>query len=189
MNAYLKRYWWLFVVRGVFAVILGMVALLMPATTFAVAVLFIGAYMFFDGLFTVVSALSSRKSRRTWGWWAFTGLVSMIVGAITFYSPYVTAFAIVMLIGVWAIVIGIMEIVWAIQVRNEIKGEGWYILAGSLSLIFGLMVFLIPESGIVLLASLFGLYAMLIGIMLIVIGLRIHRKGKKGVALPFADVL
>lgn len=184
MNSYLTRFWWLFLVRGIFAVILGLLALLMPATTFAVFVLIIGVYMFIDGLFTVASAIGSRKTRPNWGWWLFSGIMGILIGVITFYNPFVTAFAIVMLIAAWAIVIGIMEIIWAIQIRKEIRGEGWYILAGALSLLFGLMVFFIPEAGVVLLTVLFGLYALIIGIMLIVIGVRVKKKGKGAVNLP-----
>lgn len=183
METYLTRFWWLFLVRGIFAVILGILALVMPVTTFAVLVIFIGVYMFIDGLFTAASAISSRKSRPYWGWWLFSGIASIIIGIITLYNPFITAFAIVMLIAVWAIVIGIMEIIWAIQIRKEIKGEGWYILAGVITLLFGLMVFLIPESGIVLLASLFGLYALIIGILLISAGIRLRKRRTGNISL------
>ena len=174
MNPLFSRYWWLFLIRGIVAVLLGAMALLWPVAAFTVFVIWLGAYMLVDGVFSLIAAISERKSTKHWGWLLVTGIFGILVGILTFINPFATATALVFLIACWALIIGISEIAMAISLRRQIRGEGWYILAGILTFLFGLMVMVYPATGALTLAMIFGIYALIIGIMLISLALRLR---------------
>lgn len=179
MNHSFNQYWWIFLVRGTFAVLLGLLALFMPGTAFAGFVIFLGAYMFIDGIFSVIAAITERKTYRNWGWPLVIGLFGILVGIITFVNPFATGVALIYLIALWAIVIGIAEIVWTIRLRKVIKGEGWYIFAGVVSIIFSLLILFYPVAGALTLTVILGIYALIIGIMLISLAIRLKKRHRK----------
>lgn len=176
MNALYNEYWWLFLVRGILAILLGLLALLMPITAFAGLVIYIGAYMLVDGLFSAIAAVSQRKTYSNWGWLLVFGLLGIAAGILTFINPFVTGTALIYLVAFWAMVIGIAEIVWAIRLRKVIRGEGWYILAGIFSIVFGLLVLFYPMAGAITLAIMFGVYALVIGTLLVSLSFRLRRQ-------------
>lgn len=178
MNPLFSQYWWLFLLRGIFAILLGLMALFIPGAALTGLIIFLGAYMFIDGIFSIIAAITERKTNSNWVWLLVTGLFGIIVGIITFYHPFATAAALVYLVAFWALVIGIAEIVWAIRLRKVIQGEGWYILAGILSILFSLMVIFNPIAGALTLTLLFGIYALIIGIMLIALAFRLRNRNR-----------
>lgn len=182
MNRLFGQYWWLFLVRGIVAVLLGGLAIFMPIEAFTGLVILLGAFMFVDGIFSVVAAISERRTYRNWVWLLISGLLGILIGVLTFINPFATAKAVVYLVAFWALVIGITEIVWAIRLRKVIEGEGWYILAGAFTVLFSLLVFFYPEAGAVTLALLFGIYTLVFGFMLIALALRLRRR--RGRSIP-----
>jgi uncharacterized membrane protein HdeD (DUF308 family) len=171
----LARNWWVLVVRGVLAVVFGILAFVLPGATVAALVILFGAFMLVDGLFALVSAWR-RADRRT-SWWPFVleGLSGIAIGVITFLWPGVTAFALLYLIAAWAFVTGVFEIVAAIRLRKEIRGELVLALIGLASIIFAVLVILFPGEGAVAIVWAIGAYAVVFGILLIVLGLRLRR--------------
>lgn len=176
MDNLFNRYWWLFLIRGIFAVLLGLIALFSPETAFTGLVLFIGAYMFVDGIFSMVAAVTQRKTYRSWPLLFIGGLFGVIIGIITFINPFATGAALIYLIAVWALILGLVDIALAIRLRNQIKGEGWFILAGILTIAFSIMILLNPLEGAIALTVLLGIYALLFGIMLISLAIRLKNK-------------
>jgi uncharacterized membrane protein HdeD (DUF308 family) len=171
----LARNWWVLVARGVLAVVFGILAFVLPGATVAALVILFGAFMLVDGLFALVSAWR-RADRRT-SWWPFVleGLSGIAIGVITFLWPGVTAFALLYLIAAWAFVTGVFEIVAAIRLRKEIRGELVLALIGLASIIFAVLVILFPGEGAVAIVWAIGAYAVVFGILLIVLGLRLRR--------------
>ncbi|WP_127127732.1 HdeD family acid-resistance protein [Pseudoflavitalea rhizosphaerae] len=179
MNRFFSEYWWLFLLRGIFGVVLGLMALFMPGVTFTTLIIFLGAYLLIDGIFSIVAAINARKTLDAWVWYLVSGIFGVLVGIITFYNPFATALALLYLISFWVIVAGIIEIVIAIRLRKEIKGEGWYILGGLLTVIFGILILVNPIAGALTLTMIFGIYALIFGIMLIYLGIKLkQRKGQ-----------
>lgn len=176
MSPIFTQYWWIFLLRGIFAIILGILALLMPGITFTTLVIFLGAYMFIDGIFSVVAAISGRKTTDSWGWMLAIGLLGIIVGLITLRNPFATGAALIYLVAFWAIAFGIMEIVVAIRLRKVIQGEGWYIAAGILGIIFGIILMANPVAGAITLTFIFGFYALIFGFMLLSLAFRLRRR-------------
>jgi uncharacterized membrane protein HdeD (DUF308 family) len=170
----LKRHWWVPVLRGVVAIIFGIMAFAYPGLTVAVLVLLFGAWVLVDGIFRIVGAIGHRSSDPDWGWQLVIGILGIIIGFLTFHAPAVTALALVIYIAAWALMIGVTEIVVAIKLRREIKGEWFLILMGVVSIIFAIMLLWNPLPGALALIWLIGSYAIVFGVLGIIFGFRLR---------------
>jgi len=170
----LKRHWWVPVIRGIAAIVFGIIAFVYPGLTIATLVLFFGAWVLIDGIFRVVGAIGHRGSDPDWGWQIVIGIVGIIVGLLTFHAPQVTALALVVYIAAWALMIGATEIAFAIKVRREIKGEWFLILMGLASIIFAVLLLWNPIAGAAAVIWLIGWYAVVLGILAVFFGFRLR---------------
>jgi uncharacterized membrane protein HdeD (DUF308 family) len=176
----LARNWWAIVLRGVFAVLFGLGAFFWPGITLAVLVLLYGAYLFADGILAVVWALMGRRAG-PFPWGVFlAGLVSIAGGLLTFFMPGLTALVLLYLIAVWAIVRGIFEIIAAFHLRRELTNEWLLALNGVLSVLFGILLIAAPGAGALAVLWMIGTFAVIVGILMIVLGFRL--KGLQGTA-------
>jgi len=166
--------WLLLLFRGIATVLFGILTFANPGVTLMVLVLICGALALVDGIFAVLAAAASMTgSWKTW-WSILSGVVGIAAGLITFLWPGLTALALLLYIGVWAILHGVLEIVGAIQLRREINNE-WLLAAGGLlSILFGLIVLVAPRNAIVALIFVIGGYAIASGLLLIMFSLRIR---------------
>lgn len=176
----LARNWWAIVLRGVFAVLFGLGAFFWPGITLAVLVLFYGAYLFADGIMAVVWALMGRRAG-PFPWGVFlAGLVSIVGGLVTFFMPGLTALVLLYLIAAWAIIRGIFEIIAAFHLRRELTNEWLLALNGVLSVLFGVLLIAAPGAGALAVLWMIGTFAVIVGILMIVLGFRL--KGLQGTA-------
>jgi len=173
----LTRNWWLLLVRGIVSVIFGVLAFVWPGITLLALTLLYGAYAFLDGALCLTAAVtgSSDKSTST-GWLLFVGILGVAVGVLTFAWPGLSAFTLVTLIGAWALMIGIFEIVGAIRLRKEIEDEWLLILSGAISVLFGLAILLSPGAGALALVWAIGAYAIAAGVLMAGFALRLRRR-------------
>jgi len=176
----LAQNWWTLVLRGVAAVIFGILAYVWPGITFTVLVLFFGAYALWDGVFALLAAFRTQAERR----WPLVleGLVGIAAGVLTFIWPGAATLALLLIIGAWAFVTGIFEIVAAIRLREEIEGEWLLLISGLLSVLFGIALAIWPAAGLVAVTWLIGAYSIVFGILLIVLGFRLRNWGKQRLA-------
>jgi uncharacterized membrane protein HdeD (DUF308 family) len=165
----LARNWWLLLIRGILAILFGLMAFAWPALTLVTLVLLYGAYAFVDGL----TAIWVGGKSRAWGVLLF-GILGVIVGVYTFFFPGVTAVALLYLIAIWAFLRGIFEIVMAIQLRKEISYEWALIVSGLISIIFGIVLVANPGSGALALVMVIGAFALLFGVMMVVFAFRVR---------------
>jgi len=171
----LKRNWGWIVVRGVAAVIFGVLAFVGPAMTLTVLVLLWGAYALADGVLAFLAAF--RIHDRGKPFWALliVGLLGIVAGIVTFVWPGMTALVLLAFIAAWALVIGIFQVVAAIRLRKVIENEWLLALSGVLSVIFGALMFWSPGAGALAVVWIIGLYAILFGVLLIALGFRLKR--------------
>lgn len=176
----LSANWWLLLLRGVIAVIFGVLTFIWPGLSLLTLVFLFGIYAFLDGIFSLVAAVMGRhKSTPLW-WLIVSGLVSLAAGIVTFMFPQVTALVLVIFIGAWALVRGIFEIVGAIRLRKEIDNEWLLIAIGVLSVIFGIAILVSPGAGALALVWVIGAYAIIFGLPMIWLAFRLrkHNKGE-----------
>jgi uncharacterized membrane protein HdeD (DUF308 family) len=170
----LKRHWWVPVLRGIAAVLFGIMAFVYPGLTVAVLVLLFGAWILVDGVFRVIGAIGHRASDKDWGFDLIIGIMGIIIGFLTFHAPRITALALIIYIAAWALMIGATEIALAIKLRREIKGEWFLILMGLLSIAFAVMLLWNPLPGALALVWLIGSYAIAFGILAVILGFRLR---------------
>ena len=170
--------WWAVVLRGVAAILFGVIAVFWPPTAVAALVLLFGAYALIDGVLNLVAAAGAPRVGRPWGWLAFEGVVSILTGLVAFFWPGLTAIALVLVIGFWSLITGIAEIVAAIALRRYIRREWLLGLSGLLSIAFGVLLFLAPVAGAVAIAIWVGAYAIVFGSLLVWLGLRLRAWGR-----------
>ncbi len=164
-----RRNWWLLVLRGVFAIIFGLIALFYPSIALYALIIVFGVYAIIDGIAAVVIAIQERGSLSRWGWVLFEGIISILAGIVAFVYPGLTALVFLYIVAIYAILTGILEIVAAFVIRGFAAQEWALGIAGVLSIIFGILLFVIrPGAGILTLLWLVGIYAIVFGILFIV---------------------
>jgi uncharacterized membrane protein HdeD (DUF308 family) len=178
-SKFVKSVWWLVLLRGVFAIILGILAFIMPVTVAAGVVWVFAFYAIFDGIITITQAVSARKSDPGWGWLLTLGIVSLIAGIVVMLFPIlagsIALLTLLWIIAIWALVSGIFGIPAAASVASG-GAKMLGIVASALSILFGvlliIMLFTTPLSAIVGLIYVLGAYAVLAGLVLVVIAIQ-----------------
>jgi uncharacterized membrane protein HdeD (DUF308 family) len=174
----LGKHWWVFLLRGVLAILFGIICFAMPGMALTVLVALFAAFALVDGVFTIIGAIKHREEVKHWWAYLLEGLLGVGIGVATWFWPGVTALALLYLIAFWAIATGIFEIVAAWKLREEIEGEWALGLAGVLSVVFGVLLIARPGAGALAVIWLIGVYAILFGILLIIVGFKV--KGVRG---------
>ncbi len=169
--------WWMYAVRGVVAVIFGVLALIWPGQALQALVLVFGAYALVDGIFAIFAGIAARGSFERWWAMLLEGVAGVVIGLLTFFWPNITALVLLYFIAAWALITGIFEIVAAIQLRRVITGEWMLILGGLLSILFGVLLFVFPGAGAVSVVWMIGIYAIFFGISEIIFAFRLRGLG------------
>ncbi len=168
----LFRNWWLLLLRGIAAIVFGIVTWLMPGISLAVLVLLFGAYALVDGILAVWMAITGRGAHEHWWALLLWGLVGIGAGILTFLAPQITALVLLFYIAIWAIATGVLEITAAIRLRREVPGEWVLVLAGLASVAFGVLLVARPEAGALALLWLIASYAIVFGVLLVILSLK-----------------
>jgi uncharacterized membrane protein HdeD (DUF308 family) len=170
----LARNWWLLLLRGIAAVVFGVLAILWPGLTLLALAYLFAAYALVDGVCALGAAIFGHAGGMVPRWWlAVVGIFGILAGLVAFAWPGMTALFLLLIIATWSIVIGALEVIGAIQLRKEIEGEWWLIVSGVLSIAFGVILFLQPGPGALALVWVIGIYAILAGGSLIGLAYRL----------------
>jgi uncharacterized membrane protein HdeD (DUF308 family) len=176
----LTRSWWLHLLRGLAGIVFGIAAFVWPGLTILVLTLLYGAFALADGVFSLGAALTggvrdpADQAIPTW-WLAVIGVLGIAAGGVAFFWPGLTALALIMLIGAWAVAVGVLEIIGAIWLRERIQDEWLLVATGLLSVLFGLAILLRPGLGALALAWAVGAYALLFGVLHLAFAFRLKR--------------
>lgn len=168
------KYWWSFLIRGVLATLFGVVAIVVPGITLGALAILLAAFLIADGVFSFVASFRGRQLGQKWGLLLAEGIAGIALGLLTVVWPGLTVLAMVLIIGFWALITGILEVLAAIKLRDEIEGEWLLGLGGVLSIVFGFLLFVNPGIGAVAITWMIGVYATLFGISLIFLGIRLR---------------
>jgi uncharacterized membrane protein HdeD (DUF308 family) len=170
----IARWWWTFIIRGIVAVAFGVLAFIAPAWGIAVLVALFGAWALIDGVTGIVAGFRSRGHDRSWWLSILEGIIGIVAGVLALLFPVFAAGALVLIIAAWAIVTGVFEIVAAIRLREQIRGEFWLGLAGVASILYGAVLFWFPAAGALSVVWLIGSFAIVFGAFLLVLGWRLR---------------
>lgn len=173
----LHRSWWLLLLRGIAAVAFGVLTFIWPQISLVSLILVYGIYALVDGVLALIAAIRGGGFAPRW-WLALGGVISILAAGVAFAWPGLTALVLVYLIGFWSILRGVLEIVGAIRLRNEIANEWSLGAAGALSVIFGLILVFMPGAGALGLLWLIAAWAMLFGLLLIWVAFKVRTLAK-----------
>ena len=169
----LAKNWWVLLLRGLAAIVFGVLAFAWPGITIVSLIILYGAYALVDGLFALFAAIGGSTGAAPRWWMAVVGIAGVVAGLIAFAWPGITALTILMLIGAWAIVSGIFEIIGAVRLRKEIDNEWTLILHGALSVLFGVLLMAMPGTGALAMIWVIGAYAIAAGILMVALAFRL----------------
>ena len=170
----LSQNWWLVVLRGVFAILFGVLAFVWPALTWLTLIVMFGVYAIVDGVVAIITGVVRAKDSPRW--WAFLleGLIGIGAGVVALILPELTTLVVIYMIASWAVITGILEIAAAIRLRNEITNEWVLGLGGLISIALGVLLFLRPAAGGLAIIWIIAGYALIFGILLVILGFRLR---------------
>jgi uncharacterized membrane protein HdeD (DUF308 family) len=174
-SSMLAKNWWLFLLRGIFGIVFGLLAFLFPGPTMLSLVLLFSAYMLVDGLVGIISAVRAMRRKDQWGLLIFEGLLNIAVGVAAFIWPGLTVLAFVFMVAFWAIVSGALMMAAGFRLKLD-HGRWWMVLGGLLSLAYGALLVAMPLIGAVVLTWWMGAYAMVFGIALVVLSFKLRAR-------------
>jgi uncharacterized membrane protein HdeD (DUF308 family) len=175
MSGVLQRttdHWWVFALKGVAAIAFAIVAFAWPGLTLAVLVLVWGSYALIDGVLSILAAFRTDQDHR----WALVlgGIIGVGAGVATFVWPGLTALVLVYIIAFWALLTGVLELVAAWRLRAAIQNEWWMALGGLATVVFGILLIISPGAGALALVWLIAAYAVVFGIVLLILAFRLR---------------
>lgn len=170
----LAKWWWTLVVRGVIAIVFGLLAFVAPTFGIAMLVALFAVWALIDGVGSLLAGIRTRGQDRSWWIEILEGVVSIAAGVVALLLPGFAAEVLVLLIAAWSIVTGVIEIALAVRLRRALEGEVWLALAGVASILFGGLILLFPAAGALSLVWLLGSFAIAFGAFLIMLGWRLR---------------
>lgn len=173
-----RRAWPVLMLRGGLAIVFGVLTVVWPHVTLLALALVFGVYAVVDGVSALFSAFRGGDAMHVAAY-VLTGVLGLIAGVIALAWPAITVFVLATLIGLWALVTGVAEVVAAIRLRKQIRGEAFLIVAGLVSALAGVLVFFHPFAGAVGIAILIGMYALIYGIVLVLLAFRMRSLSKQ----------
>jgi uncharacterized membrane protein HdeD (DUF308 family) len=176
--------WWAIALRGLVALLFGIAKFMWPGITLWVLVALFGAYTLVNGVFAVIEAFSRDVSRERWRPLLFEGVVSLVIGVVAITWPGLTAMGLLYLIAFWAIVTGVFEIITAIRLRREIRGEWMMALIAILSMAFGFLLIAFPLVGALSVVLMIGAFAFATGALMIALAFKLRSLRRPGGEIP-----
>ena len=175
MLSLISRDWWVFALRGVAAILFGVLAFAWPGITLTVLVFLFGAYTFADGISLLIALARGEAGARRHAWAVgIIGVLGIVASIVTLVWPGITALSLLFLVAVWAITMGVFQVVAAIALRREIEGEFWMGLGGVMSVLFGIVLIVSPGTGLLALVWLLGAWAIVFGASSLGLAYRLH---------------
>jgi uncharacterized membrane protein HdeD (DUF308 family) len=175
MCALLAQNWWAVALRGVFAILFGLVALFLTGPTILSLVLFFSAYMLVDGVFGIIAAVRAARQGEQWGLLVLEGILNIAVGVIALLMPGLTVIAFVLLLAAWSLVSGGLMVGAAFRLSKD-YGRWWLAIAGVVSIVFGVLLAIAPVIGAVVLTWWLGAYALAFGVALLVLAFQLRAR-------------
>jgi len=184
MQDLLKGSWWLIILRGICALLFGVLAFVWPGLTLVALVTLFGAFAIANGIFSLVTSIQLARGTSGRGSLAFHGVLSILAGVITFSYPGLTAVSLLFVIAAWAIITGVAEIIFAVKLRKVLPHEWLMILSGVLSVVFGALIVAQPGVGALSIIWIIGAYAIVYGVSLLAGALWLKKFGSEIKAGP-----
>ena len=174
MLSILLRSWWVLILRGLFAILFGLIAMIWPDITVFVVVTILGAFLILDGLIEIWVGFLGRGEEEHWWTDALLGILAVLAGIGVIAWPGITAVAVMIVIGAMMVVYGGIMVYQAIRLRDDLSGERWLIVNGAITLVLGLIFIIFPGAGAISLIYLIAAWFILFGVLLVMVGWKVR---------------
>ena len=181
MISVLVKNWWAFVIRGLLAILFGLIALFVPGVTMLSLVFVFAAYAVTDGVFAIASAVRAAKTGERWSLLVLEGVVDILAAALAVMLPGLTVVVFVTLVAIWALITGGFMVAASSKLDAE-HGRWWLALGGVVSLGYGVALVIAPMIGALVLTWWIGAYAILFGAAMLALAFRLRARLKAGPA-------
>lgn len=176
--------WWAYLVRGILAIIFGIIALVWPGATVLVLIILFGCFALVEGLFAVGFSIAKATKGEKYFALLMLGLLGVIVGIITLVRPGVTTVALLVVISVYLVVRGFLMIISAFEMTGA-AGVRWLVgIVGALALILGILLLVFPISGVYGIILVIAIYMIVAGIFLTIASFYVKGIEEKGPDMP-----
>ena len=170
-----KANWFIFLVNGMIAILFGLLALLMPEGTILTTTLYFGVLILIGGLIMLFVAYNNLKSKKPYLLLMAEAIFAIVVGAVILFYPKSTLQIFLIMVGIWATIIGLFQIIIAVQMKKKVKNHSLFTINGVITLVFGLLLFFDPFGSIKALFFVIGLLAVLSGVLLVYLAFKVKR--------------
>lgn len=177
----LRGNWSLLLLRGVLAIVFALLAFVWPGATMASLILLFSAYMLVDGVFAIASGVRAARAHERWGWFAVEGFADIVTAVVAFLWPSITILAFVLLAAAWALVSGVVMLIAAFRLGTH-RARPWLVVAGAVSIAWGLLLIVAPVAGAIAMLWWLGAYALVFGVAMIAAALRMRRESHDPIA-------
>src|ERR1700693_1486086 len=167
----LAKNWWALALRGLVALMFGLLTFVLPGITLVTLVLLFGAYALADGIFNVIAFFRVASHQCAL---LVEDVIGIIAAVLTFAWPAITAIVLLYVIAFWAIFTGVFEIIAGIRLRKVITNEWLLLVMGLLSLLFGVLILFAPGAGALAIVLWIGAYALVFGVFLLALAFRLR---------------
>jgi len=176
-NSFMVTRWWVQLVRGILAILFGIILIAWPLAAIETLVLIFGIWAIVFGVVAIIASIFSHQE----SWWALLveGLISAAIGVLILFWPTVTILVLVVFLAFWALFTGIAELAMAVKMKGIIPNDWTLVLAGIFSILFGVLILFWTEAVLSVLVWFVGFYAMFFGIMMIVLSMKLKGLQKK----------
>jgi uncharacterized membrane protein HdeD (DUF308 family) len=174
------RNWWVLLLRGLLAIVLGVLVFSRPVWSLGAVMLAFGVYALIEGASALFAAILGRRYRDDRWLLLLEGIIGIGVGVVTLRTPAVTAVLMIFFIAIWALATGVLRIVESMRLRREMRGEVWLALGGVASVIFALVVMMRPLAGAIAMVRVIGVYALILGATEVMLAFRVRGARETG---------
>lgn len=170
----LTKNWWLFILRGVLAILFGILVVAWPSLSIYALVILFGAYALVEGISLIIHAFYEKRHWSIRAWLIFWGIAGIAAGVVALAWPDITAVALLLVIAVWAFATGIAQVFFAFVAATSIGNRLWLALSGVFSIIFGVFLVARPDLGALAVIWIISIFAVMSGVYLIAFGISLR---------------
>ncbi len=171
----MARHWWTFALRGAAAILFAVLTMLNPGLSLFVLLAFLAAWLAVDGVATIAQAVSGKGPHGAWTW--IDGLLSIAAAIALVLAPGISLFLLVLMAGAFAVAAGVVRLVLAFRASNVLLG-----LFGAVTMLFGAVLLAHPGAGLLAIAWIIAIEAMVMGAILLALGFRLRRLNREAPA-------
>ncbi len=179
MNNQLKKGWWFLTIKGILFILFGLVALLYPGEVITTIIFYLGLIIFVEGILLIIGAIYNKKRQKSWKLWMLEGIMDAIIGLFFMIYQGLTMKIFIVFIGIWAIILGVYQIITYFTVEAPPRNKFLYLITGLLAVLMGVFMVSNPFEGGKFITVTIGIFSLIFGVMLTVTSIKMREAVKK----------